>query len=580
MKVLKKRIVSGLVIMCMVVTMLSGCKKSATKDEVTTTDSKETSQTADGTTQKAETETKEDLKPMTFTFYNADGTKEDPWTDPVAQEITKQTGIKINQDFPVDGDDQRVSLMIASEEYPDLIFAKDDVDALISAGALIDMTDLIDQYGPNIKALYGEEYGKLRYTQDDPAIYQLCSAGVGQTSYTTSGTAQLQFAVLEANNYEIPKTLEQYEKMIKDYMAANPQIDGLDTIGFTLSCSDWHWLITLANPSGFIANASPDNGQWIVDDANNYQATYKHTATGQKEYYQWLNRMYLEGVLDPDFATQTHDDYIAKISTGRVLGLLDADWDYRDAETVLRADGKSDRTYAGLPVTMNADQKAASLKNQGLTVGWGIGITKACKDPVRAIKFLDWLCSDEAQVLINWGIKDVNYFIDDEGHRYRKDEEIKKSQEDPDYKYKSGVGIHNYPWPIHGDGVVDSTGSTYTTNSKDAVISNYTEAQKKAKEAWGVELLTDIFPQANEFEIPNYAPVYKQNLTDEFNTYATKLDEIAWSGLISCVMAKEGEFDTAWDKMQKDFKAAGVDKANGLLTGLIQKQVEFWSSGN
>ena len=93
-------------------------------------------------------------------------------------------------------------------------------------------------------------------------------------------------------------------------------------------------------------------------------------------------------------------------------------------------------------------------------------------------------------------------------------------------------------------------------------------------------MLTDIFPQANEFEIPNYAPVYKQNLTDEFNTYATKLDEIAWSGLISCVMAKEGEFDTAWDKMQKDFKAAGVDKANGLLTGLIQKQVEFWSSGN
>lgn len=578
MKVKKRRIVALLLVMCMITSMLSACKKNDSNKNKT--NSKETAQTTNGDGNEAEPEQEETLEPITFTFYNADGTKEDPWTDPVAQEITKQTGVSINMDFPVDGDDQRIPLMIASEEYPDLIFAKGDVDALISAGALIDMTDLIDQYGPNIKALYGDEYGKLRYTSDDPSIYQLCSAGVGQTSYTSSGSAQLQFAVLEANNYEIPKTLDQYEKMIKDYMAANPQIDGQDTIGLTLSCSDWHWMITLANPSGFIANASPDNGQWIVDDANNYQATYKHAADGQKEYYQWLNRMYLEGVLDPDFATQTHDDYIAKISTGRVLGLLDADWDYRDAETVLRADGKSDRTYCGLPVTMNADQKCPSLMSQGLTVGWGIGITKACKDPVRAVKFLDWLCTDEAQVLINWGIKDVNYFVDDEGHRYRTDEEIKLSQEDADYKNKTGIGLHNYPWPIHGDGVLDSTGSPYTTNSKEAVINNYTDAQKKATKAWGVDLLIDIFPQASEFEIPNYAPVYKQNLTDEFNEYATKLDEIAWTGLISCVMAKEGEFDTAWNKMQKDFKDAGLDKANALLTELIQEQVSFWSSDN
>lgn len=583
MKVMKKRIIALFLVMCMVTAMLSGCKKNDSKDKETTTNSKDTTKVEEGTT---DTETddaaavEETLEPITFTFYSADGTKEDPWTDPVAQEITKQTGVSLKLDFPVDGDDQRISLMIASEEYPDLIFAKGDSDALIQAGAMIDMTDLIDQYGPNIKAMYGEEFTKLRYTQDDPAIYQLCSAGVRETTYTTSGTAQLQFAVLEANNYKIPKTLAEYEKMIKDYIAANPQIDGLDTIGLSLSCADWHWYITLANPSGFIANAAPDNGQWIIDDANGYKATYKHASENQKEYYQWLNRMYLEGVLDPDFATQTHDDYIAKISTGRVLGLLDAQWDYNDAETVLKADGKTERTYAGLPVTMYEDQKAPSLMNQGLTVGWGVGITKACKDPVRAIKFLDWLCTDEAQVLLNWGIKDVNYFVDEEGHRYRTPEEIKRSQEDTEYKQETGIGFHNYPFPAYGTGVEDPTGSTYSTNSKQSIIENYTDAQNKAKEAWGVELLTDIFPQASEFAIPDYAPVYKQNLTEEFNNYATKLDEIAWSGLIACVMAKDGEFDKAWDKMQKEFKDAGLEEANTLLTGLIQGQVDFWTSGN
>ncbi len=546
-------------LICMLTVMPAGCSISETK-------SGSSAESGAGT-----------LEPITFTFYSADGSKEDPWIDPVAQEITRRTGVTLELDFPVDGDDQRIALMIASEEYPDLIFAKGDSDALVYAGALIDMSDLIDQYGPNIKALYGEEYNKLRYTKEDPGIYQLSSNRVGGTYYSSSGTAQLQFAVLEANNWEIPRTLEQYGEMIKDYREANPRIDGLETIGISLSCSDWHWYITLSNPSGFIANASPDNGQWIIDDKNNFKATYKHAAEGQKEYYQWLNRMYLEGVLDKDFATQTHDDYIAKISSGRVLGLMDADWDYADAETALRAAGKSERNYAGLPVTMREDQKAASLMNQGLTVGWGVGITKACKDPVRAVKFLDWLCTDEAQVLIHWGLKDVNYFIDENGHRYRTEDEIRRSREEVDYKDKTGIGLHNYPWPCYGDGVVDSTGSTYTTTSKDSVIMNYTGIQNKARKAWGVELLIDIFPQASEFDIPPYAPVYRQNVPDEFSSYVTKLDEIAWPGLIACVMSKEGEFDANWDKLQSSFKAAGIDTANEMLTRLIQDQVAFWS---
>lgn len=37
--------------------------------------------------------------------------------------------------------------------------------------------------------------------------------------------------------------------------------------------------------------------------------------------------------------------------------------------------------------------------------GYGISITTDCEDPVRAIKFLDWLSSDEGQVLRNWGIE-------------------------------------------------------------------------------------------------------------------------------------------------------------------------------
>ena len=506
-----------------------------------------------------------------LTFYNADG-QDDPWTDPVAEVLTEKTGVRLKTEYPVAADDQTVALMIAAQDYPDMIYAKGDANSLIDAGAMIDMTDLIEEYGPNIKKMYGDEFEKLRYSEEDPSIYQLSSYAVGGTFLENSGTAQIQWAVLKENNYEIPDTLEKFEKMIKDYMAAHPTTEeGMPTIGLSLSAADWHWMITLGNPSGYIAEGAPDNGQWLIDE--DYNAMYKFRSDKVREYYRWLNRMYHEGVLDPEFATQTYEDYIAKIASGRVVALTDTDWDYSDGEKILIADGKLDKTYAGLPLAMDENTKAPSLMYQGLPTGQGVGITTSCKDPVAAIKFLDYLCSDEGQVLVNWGIEGVNYFIDEEGHRYRTQEEIDEANTNQDYSRITGVGFHSYPFPTYGIGEVDSTGSTYTTDSKETVIAEYNEEQKAACEAWGVELLVDVFPQTSEFEVPEYSPVWACMKPVEFDEIGNKLDEIAWSGLITCVISEESEFDAAYDNMLATLEGSGMSEAEAMLTDIVKDMV-------
>ncbi|MGN0294549.1 MAG: extracellular solute-binding protein [Lachnospiraceae bacterium] len=508
-----------------------------------------------------------------LTFYNADG-QEDPWTDPVAQALTEATGVKLKTDYPVSSDDQKVALMIAEQSYPDIIYAKGDAASLIDAGALIDMTDLIEEYGPNIKKMYGEEFDKLKYSEDDPSIYQLSSYAVGGELYTSSGNAQVQWDVLKENNYKLPETLDEYEAMIKNYLAAHPtNDDGMDNIGISLSASDWHWMITLGNPAGYIAEGAPDNGQWLIDE--NYNATYKFRSEKVREYFKWLNRMYNEGILDHEFATQTHEDYIAKIASGRVLSLMDTDWDYSDGEKVLEADGKLSKTYAALPLTMDKDTKCASLMYQGLTTGQGVGITTACKDPVAAIKFLDYLCSDEGQVLVNWGIKDVNYFVDENGKRYRTEDEIKESNSNQDYAKTTGVGFHSYPFPCYGTGVVDSEGNTYTTTSKESVMAEYNEEEKAACEAWNVDLLVDVFPQASEFEVPDYSAVWAYTKPAEFDEIGNVLDEVAWSQLITCVIGKEADFDKNYDAMLKELDKSGVADAEAMLTDIIKERVSL-----
>ena len=515
----------------------------------------------------------ETKKVTELTFYNADATV-DSWTDPVAQALTEATGVKLKTDYPVSSTDQKVALMIAEQNYPDMIYAKGDAGSLIDAGALIDLTDLIEQYGPNIKKMYGEELDKLKYSVDDPSIYQLSSYSIGGTNYKSSGTAQVQWAFLKENNYNVPKTLDEFETMLKAYLAAHPTTpDGLDMIGFTLSASDWHWMITLGNPAGYIAEGAPDNGQWIIDE--NYNAIYKFRSEKVREYFKWMNRMYNEGILDSEFATQTHEDYIAKIASGRVVALFDTDWDYGDGEKILKADNKLELTYAGIPLTMDADTKAPSLAYQGLTTGQGVGITTACKDPVAAIKFIDYICSDEGQVLVSWGIKDVNYFVDENGHRYRTQEEIDESNNNKDYSKNTGVGFHSYPFPTYGDGVEDSTGNTYTPNSKEAVIAQYDAEQQAACKAWNVDLLVDIFPQASEFEVPKYSAIWAYAKPMEFDEIGNQLDEISWSKLISCVIGSIDSFDANYNAMLNELESAGMSKAEQMLTDIIKGRVQL-----
>ena len=564
---MKRKVVSLMLVSAMVAGMLAGCGSDSGSSKGGS--STETGSAAEASSSGETADDADDKSPITFEYFNADG-KNGNWDNPVAKAITEATGVTLDVSYPVasQGDAKEdVALMIANDEYPDMIYAKGSATDLYQAGALIDMTDLIEKYGPNIKKMYGAEMEKLKWSQDDPGIYQLSYAGVNQKTLTTGGSCQIQWAALKENDYKYPKTLDEYEKMIKSYLAAHPKTeDGLDMIGITMSASDWHWMITLGNPAGLIADASPDNGQWIIDDESNVH--YKHVTDEEKEYFKWLCRMYNEGILDPNFATQTDDDYIAKVASGRVVAITAAEWHYSQCEATLVADGKVDQTYVGLPVTLREDQVEKALLYQGTTVGWGIGITKSCEDPVRAIKFLDYLCSDEGQILYHWGIEGEKYFLDDNGQPYRTDEEVAKAQSDPDYA--KNTGIDNYTgFPIYGTGSYSEDGFPYTPTTKESVIANYNTAEKEGCEAMGFEMLTDMFAQPEEFDLLPYSALWAYQQPQELAEKQTILDEIAWPGLVKCVTGTEDEFDGNWESMVQELTDNGLADAEEAMTEFL-----------
>ncbi|MFX3635699.1 MAG: ABC transporter substrate-binding protein [Candidatus Pristimantibacillus sp.] len=519
------------------------------------------------------------LEPISIKMVAGDNNPSwDDMQSDIGKLIKEKTGVTLKQEFPIGGSDQDLfALMVASNEYPDLVMAKGSASKLVDAGALIDLTDLIEEHAPNLKKVYGEYMNRLKWSNDDEAIYIIPTDGVGQQYFEAGGGFQLQHQVLEELGYPEIKTVQDYENAIKTYIAKHPKTeDGQPTIGMSLNGGEWQILISVTNPA-FTATGAPDDGEFYINQEN-FETIMHYQRPEEKEYFRWLNHMNDEGLLDKESFVQKYDQYKAKIATGRVLGLIDQKWDYEEAENTLKNEGKVNQTYARFPVTLNESTQDHSFQGTGFLAGWGVGITKDAKDPVRIIKFLDYLASDEGQVLRNWGIEGVHYDLVD-GKRVLKPEFLNMKTNDGN-KFKKSTGIGNYDISArYGDGVQDATGNYYTLNYPEAIIANYTEADKKTLAAYKASTYKDLWPADDAFPERPYGAAWNIAFEtgSDANVIFQKTQDIMKKRVPEAILAKPADFDKVWDSFMNDLKKAGVDELNAEYTNMVKNRVELWS---
>lgn len=569
-----KRVLSLIIALMVLVTLNAGCGTASQPAADEKTAAASTQQAAPASTQEV---AGNDLKPITFTMFSEDpNTNYENMESPVGKKITEKTGVTLKIEYPVGDPKQKISLMAASGDYPDFVYAKGDSNIIVDAKGFIDLRDYIEKYGPNIKKLYGDYLKRLTWSQQDKSIYFFGAYGVNQQQWQPGGaTFNLQHAVVKELGYPQLKTVKDYENAIKAYKDKHPTIDGQPTIGLSLLADDWRILISVTNPAVF-ATGGPDDGEWFVDP-NTQKAVLHHTRPEEKEYFKWLNHMNDIGLVDPESFVQKYDQYKAKISSGRVLGILDAKWEYNEAEQALRKAGKDDRMYGQYPIVLDDRFKYHDFQDAGYSAGWGVGITKSCKDPVRAVKFVDWLSTDEAQILNNWGIEGVNYKTEN-GKRVIAEDEWEKRRTDNQYGKKTGIGVYGYPFPQYGDGVLDPTGQTYTVNSKEQFMVNYTNAEKDVLQHYNAKMWMDIFPKASEFPVKPWGAAWQINIPQ--NTDAAvifqKCADIIRKRVPEAIMAKPDKFDGIWDTFQKELEAAGVHKMEEEFNKLLQERLQLW----
>ncbi len=263
--------------------------------------------------------------------------------------------------------------------------------------------------------------------------------------------------------------------------------------------------------------------------------------------------------------------------------MIDAKWQYDSAQLILRASDMYERTYGLYPVQLDGSTKAADYRNTGYLGGYGIGISVNCEDPVKAIKFLDYMASEEGQVLRSWGgIEGLNYEVLEDGTRYIPEEELSLRRSDIDYGDRTGVGNYMYPpFPRWGGArVVDSTGNYISTETNKLLFEGLSDIEKEVLEGYGVQTWSELYPSADELEDSDWGGVAWNIPMPEESGIATTLtecDKIVKDYLIMAIVSKPEEFDTHWAKMQEELVEAGAESMGVNFSELVKARVKAWA---
>lgn len=477
----------------------------------------------------------------------------------IKKEIAKLTGAECEEIWlTAQTQEDALNSYVATGEYPDFISGTRE---LYEEEALIPLDDYLDNY-PNLKK-YADTIGRDRLRLEDGHIYWLPQFGVvnGEESEVLhQGEAfWIQTRVLKWAGYPEITTLDQYFDLLERYIEANPVMEnGTENIAYTILCDDWRYFC-LENPPQFL-DGYPNDGCCMVDSDTLTVIDYNITPTA-KRYFQKLNEEYKKGIIDPESFTSSYEQYLEKLSSGAVLGMVDQWWNftYDISKTV---DGKSfwelGCNYVPLPITIEEgiQNKWHVKRSNELDISSGISITVSCTDVEGALQFLNDLLEPEVQRLRFWGIEGEDYEIDEEGILYRTYEQREKVSDSK--IQESHFCIYSY-FPRF-EGMEEGSKNTFSPEYQPGeFFDSLTQDIRDCFEAYGCKTYVDMLG-TNE-QPGAWYPMYSYSA---MLTYATepgrvwkKMEETKHLWLPQVIMSED--FEKSWQEYMAAYEACNPE---------------------
>jgi putative aldouronate transport system substrate-binding protein len=380
----------------------------------------------------------------------------------------------------------------------------------------------------------------------------------------------IQKAVLDHYG-RAPKTVDEYFEFINGYKEEFPEIDGVPTIGYAAQMNDWRvW--SLMHPSKFLQGYGNWGDVGVADLATD-TAMDPYPEPYYRTYIEKLNEEYLKGTLPGEFFTYDHDQFLATIASGAVLGMFDQEWNFGSAQDVLRQEGRHERTYIPLGLTYDESIKGHYIDQGMFDLNNGFGISANSDHAERIMKLCNYLMQEDVQRWLSWGIEGEHYNV--ENGRFVRPDEQRDLQIDPQWVRDNMGRWYRDLWPKI-DGTFTDGNATGPGTQNEEAWDSLPEYDQNLFTKLGIE--NRIAYLGDPVQIKPYYPFYSKKT---FNNDGSAAD-LGWVNqaeymkvsLVKLVTAEEGAFDGLYDEYLEGL--AEIDMTATMEQ--LQKDIEYYLS--
>lgn len=428
--------------LCLVLagSMLAGCSSgTSAPTEGTKATTGETTTAAPGAsaepTTEAEKSSKISDKELTVTVLMTDSPTQ-PLLNyaPAQQEIFRRTNIKLDyQIVPSSSYKDKKNILLGTNNFPDLVYVTmDDVTSYGPTGIFEPLTQYINEETmPNFYKFW-KEYPEMQKYCLDGELYMF---PVVAREETANGVGPvIRTDLLEENNIPIPQTFDELLDALIKLKEIYP-----DSIPWTGRKGTTQMLKTVSYMLG--------SGYDIYYDHDVDGGSYVYGPATQefKAVLSYLNKAFEAGVLDPDFATTTSEQFESKLSSGKSFFYLDnSGFGINYTKALRKLDGMENATMQIIPIPENSFGQKRAVSYAKALPGRFYALNAGAKNKEEIIKFIDWMYSDEGSDISNYGVEGESFEYNANGEpEFKKDFVMKYKDAQPStyYAIYSDLGI-------------------------------------------------------------------------------------------------------------------------------------------
>ncbi|MGN7383055.1 extracellular solute-binding protein [Paenibacillus sp. SAFN-117] len=319
------------------------------------------------------------------------------------QKMEENTNIHIQFQHSTEASAEAFSLLMSSGQLPDMIFNEAwdrEAGKYGQKGALLPLEDLIDKHAPNIKRIL-DENPEIRgqITSPDGHIFYLPNL-VLDSENLTQMFPQVRKDWIDKLGLKMPETIDDWYEMLKAFREQDPNGNGKqDEIPFVT--------VNLNNVMMTFAPAFGVEFGFFVEDG---KVKYGPHDPRFKEVVEFLNKLYNEKLLDPNYLVDTTFQTLTeKVTTDLAGAWFGWSGSYMGNFTTLM-EGKHptfEIAPALPPKGPRGDQRHVSFRWPA--AGVGLAVSSQTKHPEEVIRWLDYQYSEEGVLLNNFGVEGKSY---------------------------------------------------------------------------------------------------------------------------------------------------------------------------